>query len=163
VKIRPIWSPWIYNTCQIDQLQDFRRGCIKVSLRINSNRLSFPVLFGWKSVTKSERKKTVRTNKTCFQSSPQGRPLTPRIDLFPLGVKLSSSGEGPQFAPPILLKSRVCSPLGPLGLNEGVNILPRGQSLSLGTKFNPRNKIMLIKTGPDIWWPSDLAKLDNYN
>jgi hypothetical protein len=40
--------------------------------------------------------------------------------------------------PSILLNIRECSPLG---VNEGVNIPPRGQITPLGAKFTPRDKV----------------------
>jgi hypothetical protein len=40
--------------------------------------------------------------------------------------------------PSILLNSRECTPLG---VNEGVNIPPRGQISPLGAKFTPRGEV----------------------
>jgi hypothetical protein len=47
--------------------------------------------------------------------------------------------------PSILLNSRECSPLG---VNEGVNIPPRGQISPLGAKFTPRGEV--IPRGPGV-------------
>jgi hypothetical protein len=61
--------------------------------------------------------------------------VVPPGGSYPLGVKYS-------VRPSIILNSRECSPLG---VNEGVNIPPRGQISPLGAKFNPRGE---VKNGP---------------
>jgi hypothetical protein len=58
---------------------------------------------------------------------------SPRGELCPLGVKCS-------VRPSILLNSRECSPLG---VNEGVNISPRGQISPLWARGQ-------VKTGPEV-------------
>jgi hypothetical protein len=47
-------------------------------------------------------------------------------------------GENFSVRPSILLNSRECSPLG---VYEGVNIIPRGQISPLGAKFIPRGEV----------------------
>jgi hypothetical protein len=71
--------------------------------------------------------------------APRGK-LWPPGAIFPLGVKLSPGGGNSLFAPPFS-QTVECSPLG---VNEGVNIPPRGQSSPLrgqvhpwGAKFTP--------------------------
>jgi hypothetical protein len=53
------------------------------------------------------------------------------------GVKLSPGGEI-LFCPSVLLNSGECSSLG---VNEGVNISPRGQSSPLVAKFTPGGEV----------------------
>jgi hypothetical protein len=61
--------------------------------------------------------------------------LSTRGVKYPLGVKFS-------VRPYIILNSRECSPVG---VNEGVNIPPRGQISPLGVKVTPRGE---VKNGP---------------
>jgi hypothetical protein len=58
-----------------------------------------------------------------------GAKLSPRGEVIPWGVKFS-------VCPSILLNSRKCSPLG---VNEGVNIPPRGQILPLEARGEVKN------------------------
>jgi hypothetical protein len=86
-----------------------------------------------------------------FLTSPLGAKLAPRGEFYspgsnfvpwgwsyPLGVKFS-------VCPSILLNNRECSPLG---VNEGVNIPPRGPISPLGAKFNPRGEV--YSWGPGV-------------
>jgi hypothetical protein len=72
-----------------------------------------------------------------FKLWPQGRSCPPEVSFvpwgwsYPLGVKFSVR--------PFILLGKQCSPLGG-GVNEGVNIPPRGQISSLWVKFNPRGQ-----------------------
>jgi hypothetical protein len=75
-----------------------------------------------------------------FLTSPLGENFDPRGEVVPkgqfnpLGVKLSP------VCPSILLNSRECSPLG---VNEGLNIPPRGQISPLGVRGE-------VKNGPQL-------------
>jgi hypothetical protein len=61
--------------------------------------------------------------------------VVPQGEFCPQGVK-SSPGVKFSVRPPILLNSRECSPLG---VNEGVNIPPRGQISPLGARGEVKN------------------------
>jgi hypothetical protein len=64
--------------------------------------------------------------------------LSPRDEFCPLGgVKLSP---GLKFSYLFLHSSKQCSPLG---VNEGVNILPRGQFSPLGARGEVKNGLAL--------------------
>jgi hypothetical protein len=63
--------------------------------------------------------------------------LSPRSELWSLGVKLSPVGEI-ICLPSILLNNRECLPLG---VNEGVNIPPMEQISPAGAKFTLREEV----------------------
>jgi hypothetical protein len=73
------------------------------------------------------------------RSCPPGENFVPLGSSYPLGVKFSVCSS-------ILLNSRECSPLG---VNEGVNIPPRGHISSMGAKFTPGARGE-VKNGPLI-------------
>jgi hypothetical protein len=70
--------------------------------------------------------------------------LTPRVEIGPQEVKFFPRGEvisqgwRPSVRPFVLLTIRECAPLG---VNEGVNNPPRGQSSPQGAKFTPGGKV----------------------
>jgi hypothetical protein len=69
----------------------------------------------------------------------QSGEVGPRSELYLLGVKLFSWGES-SSCPSIHLSSIECSPLE---VNDGLNVLRRGQSSPLGAKLIPRGKLYL--------------------
>jgi hypothetical protein len=56
-------------------------------------------------------------------------------------VKLSPGGEIVSVRPSIILNNRECSPLG---VNEGVNIPPRGPNLPLGVWGEVKNDPQMV-------------------
>jgi hypothetical protein len=74
--------------------------------------------------------------------------VVPRRELCPLGVKFSLVVTF-SVRPSILLSSRACSPQV---VNERVNIPPRGQSSSLGTKLSPGGEFCPLDGGEVFPW-----------
>jgi hypothetical protein len=83
-------------------------------------------------------------NRRQFLTSSMGAKFDPQGRSWPLGVKLSPKGEDTVFAPSLVY------PCLPLGMNEGVNNIPREQSSSLGANFTLRVKLMVVKNWPPV-------------
>jgi hypothetical protein len=91
---------------------------------------------------------------------PRRQNLTPRGEVGTQGWTLSTRGWSylpgwPSVCPFVFLQRRAYSPVG---VNEGVNISPRGQSSPLGANFIPRGKLhpwgqtMLLKKPLFTWY-----------
>jgi hypothetical protein len=85
-----------------------------------------------------------RMERGPFIISPLGANCDPE-EQSPLGVKSSPGGE--IVCLPLQFFYVNCRECSPLGVNEGVNIPPRGQNSPLGANVHPWGQTMLLKTG----------------